>query len=389
MKDYRRGLRLGYEGLTISRQVDSKENIAAVQSQLGLTYLFMARDSGRNGHFDLARNQMLDSAIYYFNDCVAIDREINNSGSLVEDYKNLALAQADRGRYKDAFLSYQQYANVKDSLLSTNDKVKMAELSTQRESELKEKQIAINKLSSANRVKERVIFGVGILMLALVTGLVVRANRLQKGALQQKEMLMKEIHHRVKNNLQVISALLDLQISNTKDEDARTAMTESTSRVRSISLIHQHLYREDHVATIEFSKFANDLHLQVGAVFSTAGQEVRLNNNIPEMILDIDNAVPLGLILNELLTNSYKYAFGGKDGTIDLGLYKNGEEYRMTYKDSGPGLAEGMDLSRSGGLGMRVMRSLSRQIDGSIKYEKDSKEFVVNFKSVAGSKQTD
>ena len=119
---------------------------------------------------------------------------------------------------------------------------------------------------------------------------------------------MKEIHHRVKNNLQVISGLLELQSKALNDEAAKDALREGRNRVRSIALIHQNLYQFENLSTIELKRFVNDLCRQVESVFKKQNK-VAMNIKVPDLRLDIDSAVPLGLIMNELLSNSFKYAF--------------------------------------------------------------------------------
>jgi two-component sensor histidine kinase len=217
-----------------------------------------------------------------------------------------------------------------------------------------------------------------------------KANKVKGELLQQKDMLMREIHHRVKNNLQVITALLELQTGKQSDEGVKEAMTESTARVRSISLIHQKLYKDEHITTLEFSGFANDLMVQVASAFKKPGQDIMLSNRIPATTLDIDTAVPLGLILNELMTNSFKYAFGDREnGSITMALERTKDEYKLHYSDDGPGLPEGMQLASLKSLGMKVMLSLSKQLGGSFRYDAHTKEFIVAFKDEVGRRQTD
>lgn len=208
-----------------------------------------------------------------------------------------------------------------------------------------------------------------------------RQKKVADGLLVQKDILMKEIHHRVKNNLQVISTLLDLQLDNITDDNARKAISEGMGRIRSISLIHQQLYQGDEMAYIEFSRFAKDLMFQVSIVFNKPGQKIAFANALPKIMLDIDTAVPLGLILNELMTNSYKYAFpDGAHGSIFIHLHQENDSYRLSYKDSGPGLPADLDMNRSSTLGMMVIRDLSTQLGGGFSYDRETMTFIVRFK---------
>ncbi len=135
------------------------------------------------------------------------------------------------------------------------------------------------------------------------TALLKKALQEQETLLLEKDVLMKEIHHRVKNNLQVISGLLELQSRNLDDEAAKVALMEGRNRVRSIALIHQNLYQFENLSSIELSRFVKDLCRQVEALYKKQ-KEVSLNIDVPNLYLDIDSAVPLGLIMNELLSNS-------------------------------------------------------------------------------------
>ncbi|WP_161499387.1 two-component regulator propeller domain-containing protein [Flavipsychrobacter stenotrophus] len=205
--------------------------------------------------------------------------------------------------------------------------------------------------------------------------------------LVQKDILMKEIHHRVKNNLQVISTLLDLQLDNINDLVARKAISEGMGRIKSISLIHQQLYQGDEMAGIELPRFTDELMRQVTMLFKKPGQEIVLTHDVTNKMLDIDTAVPLGLIMNELMTNSYKYAFGdGGKGSINIHVSELDGNYTLTYRDSGPGLPAGFDMSRSATLGQVVMSSLSKQLGGSFNYNEATKEFVVTFKDITQRK---
>jgi two-component sensor histidine kinase len=199
-------------------------------------------------------------------------------------------------------------------------------------------------------------------------------------SLQQKEVLLKEIHHRVKNNLQVISSLLRLQSHSVKDEAAKNALLEGQNRVLSIALIHQKLYQHEHLDEVEFSDFADELFGQLKGVFRKPDTEINFINETGETFIGIDIAVPLGLILNELITNSFKYAFGGRaEVWLKLKMAREGNAYVLTYSDSGPGLPGNIDMERSSTLGLRLINRLSKQLNGSAVYVNN--EFIVRFQA--------
>jgi two-component sensor histidine kinase len=210
-----------------------------------------------------------------------------------------------------------------------------------------------------------------------------RTKELNK-SLQQKEVLLKEIHHRVKNNLSVISGLLDLQSSSTESEQAKLAMQESQNRISAIALIHQRLYQNDNMGAIEIKGFIEDMYGQIATVFSTKDIKTKAILNLPNTFLDIDTAVPLGLIINELITNSFKYAFNkGNEGVIKIELLEiESGYYTLTYQDNGSGLPPDYDFEKGKTLGIKLIKLLSKQLSGKAEYktENDNPTFVIDFK---------
>ncbi len=190
-------------------------------------------------------------------------------------------------------------------------------------------------------------------------------------SLAEKELLIREVHHRVNNNLQVISALLELEEKNTTDKSLTNRLLEGRNRLRSIALIHQNLYKNENVAAIEINSFIEGLCRQVKEVFHSEVKPVQITYALPRMELDIETAVPLGLVLNELLTNSFKYAFKEVPaGEIQLTLQEYGTgKFMMVYRDNGPGLPKDYDLKTIHTLGMQLIFDLMRQIGGNAAYE--------------------
>lgn len=186
--------------------------------------------------------------------------------------------------------------------------------------------------------------------------------------LTDKEMLMKEIHHRVKNNLMVISSLLSLQSRYIKDEDARGLFKESQNRAKSMALIHERLYRSSDLKSIDFADYLRSLTRDLFDTYSTEEEGVvKLEIDVEDVMVDVNNAVPLGLIVNEIVTNSLKYAFQGKNqGIIRIDFHKQGDEYHLMICDNGVGIPDDFDIDKSDSLGMLLIKSLTAQIQGKL-----------------------
>jgi two-component sensor histidine kinase len=212
----------------------------------------------------------------------------------------------------------------------------------------------------------------------------------KEGLLHEKEILLKEIHHRVKNNLQTISSMLMLQSAGLKDEEAKKAIAESQSRVRSIALVHQKLYQTDGLEKVELNAFVKDLAEQVKSIYRQQSQKVNIHWDIPHTFILIDAAIPLGLILNELLTNSFKYAFNDNSrGEIKMELKHsdnvatdknpNVKKVVLSYLDNGPGF-DSSEIDNPSTLGLRLIQLLSRQIGAVSEYcNSKGSEFIFRF----------
>ena len=183
---------------------------------------------------------------------------------------------------------------------------------------------------------------------------------------QDKEMLMKEIHHRVKNNLMVISSLLNLQSKYIKDKAALEVFRESQHRARSMALIHTMLYQSTDLKCINFGDYITKLTQELFRTYVTS-DNIHLNLDVGDILLDINTSIPLGLIVNELVSNSLKHAFPhGEDGVITVKFHKNNDHYSFQVADTGIGFPEDLDFRKTNSLGMRLVNTLTDQIDGEI-----------------------
>lgn len=205
-----------------------------------------------------------------------------------------------------------------------------------------------------------------------------RTADLQK-ALEEKEVLIKEVHHRVKNNLAVVSGLLELQGYKVSDKQAKAAIEDSKLRIQTMSSIHEKLYQSDTLTNIDFKGFAEDLIQRITASMQGQEQNIELHMNIRSAELNINTAIPCGLILNELITNCYEHAFeDGRSGNIwiDFRPYV-GNRYRLEVKDDGVGISEDVIIKKRTSLGVTLIHSLTSQMNGDIEIFNDEGTTVI------------
>ncbi|WP_297693447.1 histidine kinase dimerization/phosphoacceptor domain -containing protein [uncultured Eudoraea sp.] len=205
-----------------------------------------------------------------------------------------------------------------------------------------------------------------------------------ENSLVEKDSLLKEIHHRVKNNLQMVSSLLSLQTKNTRSKAAIEALEEGKSRVKAMALIHQKLYQNDDLSVIEMQGYIESLVNSVQSVFKKGGHNINITIDAEGVELDIDRAIPFGLILNELVSNTFKYAFpeGDENGKIYIHLRKNGDQGFFEYTDNGVGLSEDSEERANSSMGVRLMKRLVNQLQSTLNIDKTTEgvRFWFNFK---------
>lgn len=216
-----------------------------------------------------------------------------------------------------------------------------------------------------------------------------KAEENLKASLKEKEILLQEIHHRVKNNLQIISSLLNLQQGYVAEKETINVLQESQNRVLSMAMIHEMLYDSENLSSIDFSEYIQRL---IHALFSSYGTKVNLIEleiNVDEIFLNIETAVPCGLIISELVSNSLKYAFPeGRQGKLSIDFHTIKDEFELTVVDNGVGLPEDFDFRKTESLGLRLINALVSQLDGSIELDKSQgTKFTMRFKELIYKKR--
>jgi two-component sensor histidine kinase/tetratricopeptide (TPR) repeat protein len=299
-------------------------------------------------------------------------------------YRELSKSDSGLGNYKASLAEYQKYIYLQDSVRDASNAKQAASLRLQYETEKKDKDIQALKhreelsqsnLKQAALTRNFIIAAAVLLLILLVVAvnryrLKQRSNKQMAHLLEEKEWLLKEIHHRVKNNLQIVMSLLNSQSAFIDNEIALTAIHDSRHRVYAMSLIHQKLYSTDNVSSINISSYTRELVSYLVDSFDMS-RRIRIEYNIEPIILDVGQAVPLGLIMNEAITNSIKYAFPeSRPGTISVSLTRiDARHCQLIISDNGIGMPTHISHKKNGSLGMTLMRGLSNNLNGSFSIE--------------------
>jgi PAS domain S-box-containing protein len=198
-----------------------------------------------------------------------------------------------------------------------------------------------------------------------------RAEELVRDSLAEKEVLLREIHHRVKNNLQVVSSLLYLQSQKLADPELQSHFLESQSRICSMALAHEQLYQSKSLAEVSVRSYVESLVGQLSQVFQLPEQQIDCRTQIDDIVLDIEQVVPCGLLITELVSNAYKHAFtDGRNGTITVSMEKVGERLVLSVADDGLGLPADLDFRNATTLGLQLVAALVAQLNGTLELEK-------------------
>jgi two-component sensor histidine kinase len=297
------------------------------------------------------------------------------------------------GNYVSAIKHFQAYKDLNDTLFNQAKSKQIEELMIQYETEKKDRNISVlenesklqkGELEHANQTRNWII-GVALLFFIIIALLINNArlkeqankklqaqqkeiekkNLLLQHLVKEKDWLVKEIHHRVKNNFHIVAGLLRTQSEYLQTAEAIKAVTESQLRGHSMSLIHQKLYQSDNLSAINMVEYIHELVEYLKDSFNIR-QSIHFNLQIDRVEMALSHCIPLGLILNEAITNSIKYGFpGNKSGIVNISFKRISQErFQLTINDNGIGLPSNADLFNSASMGMRLMKGLSDDIEG-------------------------
>ena len=214
-----------------------------------------------------------------------------------------------------------------------------------------------------------------------------KATEKIKTALKEKDILLQELHHRVKNNMQVISGLIELQSQQLDDEASRMIFNETRNRVSSMALIHENLYKASDLGNINFAEYIKTLTNHLFYSYKIDSNVVQLHTEISDVFLDVQVGIPCGLIVNELVSNTLKHAFpDGRQGEVTISLIPEDDgRYSLIVKDDGVGFPKNLDFRKTKSLGMQLVTMLVDQLEGTITLNQDKgTEFVITFAEKKG-----
>ncbi|MBS1638212.1 MAG: ATP-binding protein [Bacteroidetes bacterium] len=378
-KKFREAIPLLKEDIYWSKADHDFENAAISHNEIGECYINLSEFNLGLKHLDSAR---------------VILRAMDVVTPYLTNMRLYGLYYERSGNFQEAIRFYKRYLNFNDSI---NAAEKFKELISQqvamqmdeKERIIRQKQYIIDKEAVNKKHQETVrrFMFAGLLVLLFVLFIVfIMYKRAQKQkelleikndeihqqnmkiekSLQEKEFLVREVHHRVKNNLQIVSSLLNLQIGMTNSEEIKEALSEAYGRIGSIALVHQLLYRNKELTNISIKEYFENLLVRIEHSFSSENSGIVLEKHIADVQLDLDRAIPLGLIINEIVSNAYKHAFPDKKGLIEVKFDKHAETYELIISDNGVGFKEPFESEHEGSFGIEIIKILTEQINGRI-----------------------
>lgn len=296
-------------------------------------------------------------------------KEIARAKTLTKLYslasRNLSKLSALEGDYFTAYNALKEHKETEDSLSGKEVQKTIAELKEQYESEKKDERIAHEKVNN-----KRLTIGLGIVALLAVLVLVQYIRQRAATATIKKQsdkltLLMKELHHRVKNNLQIISSLLSLQSFRIKDSAASKAVREGQQRIEAMSLIHQRLYTRDNITEINIREFISDLVDSLQSAYGYDADNIAINLDIDNELMNVDQAIPLSLIINELVTNAFKYAYVDNNSPeLSITLKRKADQLELEVADNGKGVNIDEWKDKEGSFGKELIQTFVKQLNG-------------------------
>ncbi|MEZ4874823.1 MAG: histidine kinase dimerization/phosphoacceptor domain -containing protein [Flavobacteriaceae bacterium] len=329
----------------------------------------------------LTKQKEFKKALPHLTKGVEIAKTIHHVQQLMESYAALSSYYSETKDYENAYLLSQEAQKLKDSVLSATQDQNMAEALTKFESEKKDAQLKLMELEAEKTSQQQKLYLLFALAGLLIAGLIgfflyknkkkntllAKQKKLLELTVDEKNVLLKETHHRVKNSFQIVSSLLYLQSENIKDKEAKIAMKEAQNRVRSMVLIHQKLYSKDQLVGINTQEYFTDLVRDIFESHQDESQKIKYTLNVESLVLDVETITPLGLILNELITNVLKHAFpkADEDNTMHITFSKQAATLQLIVADNGKGMPNEIKESS---FGISLIKALSKKVKAHLSF---------------------
>ena len=436
---YEKSLKILYESLKLAEEFDNSYQFAESYQSIGENYMKLGKydialesyskaidycneikdNAGiANSHINIGycyfKKGNTQKALSNINTGLKIAKEVGLLQWQKNAYHYLSEIHNAQSNYKLAFENQVLFKKINDSLFNTEKDKKITQMQMQYDFDKiqdeaqqvqKEKVMKLNQETDKQRTIKYVVMVAFAFMCILTFGIffnlkknqrqkaiiaeqketVEKQNEVIQQSLTEKETLLREIHHRVKNNLQIISSLLNIQSQHIVDENVLSSIQEGQSRVQAMSLIHQNLYQSEHLSNVDIENYLRELVVYLSEMFVGDEKSIKVEVEASQIQFDIDTAIPLGLIVNELVSNAYKYAFYNKDsGKIKIKIKALNEvDYELNVNDDGNGLPTDFDPKKSKSLGLKLVSILSRQLRGTLAFNSDNgTSFVVKFKDI-------
>ncbi len=344
-----------------------------------------------NAHFKLKE---YNKASEYYLKALNLAKKKDFKVEILYSLKSLAELYDATKDYKLSNQYLKSYYTLKDEIFSEKKHAQIMDLEKKYKSEKKNQQIELLNKEKAKQdleLKSKRLqqnFWIGLSALGILLSIIsiyffINKKRLSdklevkntiiEKALEDKNVLLKEIHHRVKNNLQIISSLLNMQSRFLDDDKSKEIVADSQNRIKSMSLIHQKLYQEDNIVGIETSTYFKELIDSLCESYGIDPNKVELKLSIESILLDVDTVIPLGLMLNELISNAFKYGVDKDKGQFHFSFRKKStDELEIIIHDNGPGIDEKIDLLKLKSYGMKLVQSLSRKLKADFSFKNDN-----------------
>jgi two-component sensor histidine kinase len=311
-----------------------------------------------------------------------IAKKINHVEQLIESYNALGNYYSETNEFKNAYENALESQKLKDSVMAVTQDLNMAEALTKYEAEKKDAQLKVLSLETEKAAQQKELYlflALGGFLVAALIGfflfknqkknkLLAKQKKLLEATVDEKNILLKETHHRVKNSFQIVSSLLYLQSENIEDKEAKLAMKEAQNRVRSMVLIHQKLYSKDQLVGINTKEYFTDLTHDIFESHQFEGNAIKYSLEVESLVLGIETITPLGLILNELITNVIKHAFPtvSENSLMKIRFKKIGETLQLQVEDNGMGMPSEI---RESSFGIQLIKSLAKKLKANLSFQ--------------------